>query len=380
MTRIVQIVPFIAPGSGVSGVAWNLDRELRALGADVESFTYTTALRGRPMTTGSTPRRERMLQAWRVVWFSTVGTLRAKRFLAERPDAVVLCHNNVMTGDVYINHGVLAASMRARGGAAWRMVRNPTHLFTYVRDLIRYRTRIHRAVVALTDAEVGTMERTYGRIRPRTVVISNGVDLDRFSPPTPDERATARAQFQLDDEDRVALFVGHDFDRKGLPVAIEALRHAPTVLLLVIGGNAGMVASARAIAEQHGVADRVLLLGEQRNLAPYLAAADMFVFPSAYESSGLVFLEALASGLPVVATPVGVAPHVVHDGVSGFLVARDPVEIGDRMERIAATDRSEWRERARAAVQDYSWNAIARQYLELVHELERERETERSRS
>ena len=60
----------------------------------------------------------------RMVWFTTVGTLRARRFLLERPDAVSICHNNAMVGDVYVNHGVVGAAMRARGNSMWRMVRN----------------------------------------------------------------------------------------------------------------------------------------------------------------------------------------------------------------------------------------------------------------
>ncbi|GAA1469089.1 glycosyltransferase [Microbacterium thalassium] len=378
MTRIVQIVPKMATGSGVAGVAFNLDRELRALGAHVERFTLREALRGKPMRVGKGWRRERFLQAWRVVWFSTVGTRRARKFLAERPDAVSICHNNVMAGDVYVNHGVLFAAMRARGHGVWRMVRNPTHVFTYVRDLIRYRSGIHRAVVALTTGEVETMRRTYGRIRPRTVVISNGVDLERFRPPTPDERAVARGNLSLEDEHRVALFIGHEFDRKGLPIAIAAMAHAPTVLLLVVGGQRTMVEQAHEIAVRHGVADRVMFVGQRADLFPYLAAADMFVFPSVYESSGLVFLEALASGLPVVATPVGVAADLVVDDVNGYLVPREPATIGDRLERIAASDPEGWRTRSRQSVLGYSWRAIAEQYLDLVHELEREHEAERS--
>ncbi len=111
-----------------------------------------------------------------------------------------------------------------------------------------------------------------------------------------------------------------------------------------------MVEQATTQAERVGVAERVLILGEQRELEPYYAAADMFVLPSAYESSGLVFLEALASGLPVIATPVGVATDVVRDGENGFIVRRDAAEIGDRMEQLAAADLTPWRERARASV------------------------------
>lgn len=375
MTRIVQIVPFMGRGSGVSGVAWNLDRELRRLGADVDAFTFTTARRGRPdpiRTRGWISAR--IASSWRVMWFSTVGTRRAEEYLAAHPEAVSIVHSNVMAGDVYINHGVLLAAMRARGHTVWRFLRDPTHIFTHFRDRRRYRGHTHRRIVALTDAEVQVLTDSYGRVAPPVTVISNGVDLDAYRPPTASQREQARAQFHLDDDDRVALFIGHEFDRKGLPVAIEALVHAPTVLLMVVGGIRRMVDAARARAVKLGVAHRVLFLGEQRGgLDPYLAAADMFVLPSVYESSGLVFLEALASGLPVVATRVGVAPAVVTDGVNGFLVDRDPTQIGDRLEQIAAQPAGTYTAAARASVADYSWAAIAQQYLDLANEIAAEK-------
>jgi UDP-glucose:(heptosyl)LPS alpha-1,3-glucosyltransferase len=374
VTRIVQIVPFMGPGSGVSGVAWNLDREFRRLGADVEAFTFTTARRGKPdpiRTRGWISAR--IASSWRVLWFSTVGTRRARDYLAQHPEAVSIVHSNVMVGDVYVNHGVLLAAMRARGHTVWRFLRDPTHIYTHFRDLKRYRGHTHRRIVALTKAEVQVLVDSYGRVGAPVAVISNGVDLEKYRPPTAEERARARAQFQLDGDDRVALFIGHEFDRKGLPTAVEALVHAPTVLLLVVGGIRRMVDAARAHAERLGVSERVLLVGEDREIHPYLAAADMFVLPSVYESSGLVFLEALASGLPVVATRVGVAPAVVSDGVNGYLVDRDPAQIGDRLEQIAAQPAGAYKAAARASVAGYSWAAIAKQYLDLAEEIAAEK-------
>ncbi|BDZ54909.1 hypothetical protein GCM10025870_19820 [Agromyces marinus] len=167
MTRIVQIAPTIEPGSGVAGVAYALEQEFRAAGVHVERFTAADA--GRTLVQ---PHRTRfglhLARAGNVIWFSTVGTRRAKRFLAARPDAVSFTHNDVMAGDVYVNHGLLQAAMRARGNYAWRMVRNPVHLFTALRDRIRYRGRTHRAVVALTGEEARLLTEVYGRVRPRS--------------------------------------------------------------------------------------------------------------------------------------------------------------------------------------------------------------------
>ena len=166
--RIVQIAPEIAPGSGVAGVAYELERALAAAGAHMERFTHLEAGRRAPQGP-----RSRLGHAWDVVWFSTVGTRRARAFLAARPDAISICHNDALAGDVYVNHGLLQAAMRARGQYVWRMVRNPLHLFTALRDRIRYRGRYHREIVALTEHEAALLIRTYGSVRAPIEVIHN---------------------------------------------------------------------------------------------------------------------------------------------------------------------------------------------------------------
>jgi UDP-glucose:(heptosyl)LPS alpha-1,3-glucosyltransferase len=102
----------------------------------------------------------------------------------------------------------------------------------------------------------------------------------------------------------------------------------------------------------------------------------LFVLPSAYESFALVVIEALATGLPVVVTPVGIAPEVIVDGVNGFLVERTGDAVGERISQIAALsddELDEWRRRARQSAETYSWREIARRYLSLADEVAAER-------
>ncbi|BDZ64519.1 hypothetical protein GCM10025877_14570 [Agromyces mangrovi Wang et al. 2018] len=370
--RIVQIAPTIEPGSGVAGVAFNLEREFRAAGVQVERFTAADAGRTLRGAGGGPPIVTHLERARNVVWFSTVGTRRARRFLAERPDAISICHNDVIAGDVYVNHGLLQAAMRARGHFAWRMVRNPVHLYTALRDRVRYRGRRHRAVVALTSHEAELLVDEYGRVRAPIHVIPNGVDLDRFRPPTDAERATARAEIDVADGRTLAVFVGHEFERKGLPIAIDALGGAPDVSLLVVGGTNDMIRRARAHARRYGVADRVHFVGTHADPVPFFWAADLLVLPSAYEANALVVLEALACGLPVVSTRVGFAPDILVDGENGFLVERDPASVAarlDALDRLGAAVTDAWRQRARRTAERYSWPEVARQYLSLVEAL-----------
>jgi UDP-glucose:(heptosyl)LPS alpha-1,3-glucosyltransferase len=174
----------------------------------------------------------------------------------------------------------------------------------------------------------------------------------------------------------VGVFVGHEFSRKGLSFAIRGLAFGSSALLMVIGGNDDIIAEAHAEAVEHGVGDRVLFLGVRKDLPNHLAASDFFVFPSAYEANALVVLEALASGLPVIATPVGFAPEVIRDGVNGYLVERDPEAVGARMEELATLDDESFaalRRGARASAEGYGWREVARRYLALVEELHAER-------
>ena len=368
MTHIVQIAPTIQPGTGVAAVAYHLEREFVARGAIVERFTAADA--------GRAPRRSprsalgaRLAHGWDVIWFSTVGTARARRFLAERPDAISICHNDVMTGDIYVNHGLLQVAMRIRGHYAWRMVRNPLHLFTAARDRIRYRGGRHRAFVALTEEEAALLVKTYGHLGAPVHVIPNGVDLEHFHPVDDAERASARAALGLPGDGLVAVFIGNEFDRKGLPIVLDALQRAPRVHLLVVGGTGDMIRRATAQAERFGVAGRVHFVGSHPSPGPFLRAADVLVLPSAYESYGLVITEALASGLPVVSSPVGIAPEAVADGVNGYIVPPDAAAVGQRLAELSEMDLNDWRHRARDAALAYTWRSVADRYLALVEKV-----------
>lgn len=371
--RVVQIAPRIAPGAGIPGVAWELQREFEALGHSVEALTADVLLPG-PRRMHRSTTLQLLALAGRVVALSFAGTRRARKYLSDRPDAVSICHSSVMAGDVFVNHVIPFAALRARGRTFWRVLRNPLHVFTLVRDGVRFRGRTHRAVVALTTDEADALRKMFGRVRPPVTVIPNGVDLDRFRPPDHDERRRSRDRLGLDDEDRVALFVGHELRWKGVPLLIEALTHAPTVMLLVVGGDSKTVPMMRKLAGERGVTERVLFAGVHTDLRLFLAASDMFVFPSSYESYGMVIAEALASGMPVIATRVGCAGDLVKDGETGFIVDPDPRQLADRMERIAATDIESWRTACRAAVEHLAWREIAHRYVRLLADAFSERD------
>jgi len=366
---IVQIAPEIAPGTGVGGVAHHLEQEWSKQGHHVLRFTLDDAGGGFiPRPHGRLTGRLALLA--RVVWFSTVGTTRARDFLRQHPDAVSICHNDVAAGDVYVNHGLLQVAMRSRGDYWFRMVRNPLHLFTTVRDRRRYSSSVHRIVVNLSREDDRMLRELYPGKRAATTVISNGVDTTKYAPPTAGERAAARASLGVSPDELLAIFIGHEYSRKGLDLLIDALDHSPgTVKVVVVGGSEVMIQSMRRRPSAVRHASRITFVGPSLDPRQWLGASDVLCLPSAYEASPLVVLEALAMGVPVIGTRTGSIADVVEDGVNGYLVERSVAEVASALARLDGADLAELRVAARRTALEHTWGDVARDYLQLFERL-----------
>jgi D-inositol-3-phosphate glycosyltransferase len=233
-------------------------------------------------------------------------------------------------------------------------------------------------IVALTSVDKQQMIRHYGEQAP-IVVIPGGVDLDRFAPR---HRADARAELGLDPDRKIVLFVGRIQRLKGLEVLVRAFAQLADLdaELLIVGGRPGTSHETREISRlQHlaarlGVAERTRFMGAvaHEQLPAYYSAADVSAMPSSYESFGLVAVESLACGTPVVATRVGGLRSIVRDGESGLLVPwRDADLFAERLRLVLTNDalRSALATRARNSVLQYGWDRIADEHVALFNEV-----------
>jgi D-inositol-3-phosphate glycosyltransferase len=149
---------------------------------------------------------------------------------------------------------------------------------------------------------------------------------------------------------------------------------------VVIGGNpAGdengiseEMVRLQDLCGELGLSDLVLFVGKrsQETLPYYYSAAEIVVVPSHYESFGMVALEAMACGTPVVASQVGGLAYLVKDGVTGFVVPNDdPVALGEQLTELV--NQTELRrilgEQAAEYAIDYDWGKISRQIVDLYH-------------
>jgi D-inositol-3-phosphate glycosyltransferase len=216
----------------------------------------------------------------------------------------------------------------------------------------------------------------------RIAVIPCGVDLDLFYPRDP---RAARARLGLPAE-RVLLFVGRLTPIKGLETLLRALAAAradglgeTAFRLVVVGGDKeerwdGPSARLRRLARDLGVGAWVDFRGPQPQdvLPDYYAAADLCVMPSRYESFGMVALEAMACGVPVVGSRVGGLNATVQDGVTGLLVAEGDVDALARGIAGLLSDEGRRRALGRQAVEwagRFGWPCVARKVAELYGEL-----------
>lgn len=180
------------------------------------------------------------------------------------------------------------------------------------------------AVIVSTDEERTALARLYGADPAKIQVISAGVDTDLFKPTA---KADARRSLGFAEEN-IVLSVGRVEPLKGLDIllmAMATLDDRSSTRVVIVGGDSETDREAvrlRSISKTLGLDELVTFAGAvpQERLNVYYNAADIFVLPSYYESFGLVALEAMACGVPVIASRVGGPKSFVKGGVTGYLI------------------------------------------------------------
>ena len=227
----------------------------------------------------------------------------------------------------------------------------------------------HR-ILAPTERERERLMTYYAAPYEKIGIVPCGVDLDLFFPI---EKRTARKKLGFDPEDRILLYVGRFDPLKGLNRLLEALAYLKNhhrLRLLIIGGDGNGAPESRQLrqtAVDLGIEDKVVFVGriEQEHLPPYYASADALVIPSHYESFGLVGLEALACGIPVISTPVGAMVSLLRQNKIGQLVSdTSPRSLAKGIESIISDLTLFSADRIRESVLEYSWSTVASAILE----------------
>ena len=245
-------------------------------------------------------------------------------------------------------------------------------------------------IIAATEAERSQLELLYGVNHQKVSIIPPGVDTHHFYPIPQDE---AKEAIGISPEDRMALFVGRIEPLKGVDTLLRAMavvkencqRFICPHYLVIIGGDpegrpedeTGEVQRLRKLSNELGLGEMVLFLGkrDQKTLPYYYSAAEVVVMPSHYESFGMVALEAMACGTPVIASQVGGLAFLVKDGETGYFVpAQNPEALAEKLRLIFVEPdlRASFGERAAAYALGFRWETITSQVASLYRSILKE--------
>ena len=315
-----------------------------------------------------------------------------KHFAAEKGIRYDLIHSH------YWMSGIAAETLKAEWGVPVihmfhtlglmknRIARNPAEMEGEYRiEGERRVLQIADQIIAATPAERTQLQFLYQANDSKITVIPPGVDTSRFYP-IPKEEAREIIGIPANGDDRLLLFVGRIEPLKGLDTLIHAIAmmreqgvqcRVPHYLA-VVGGDphasgenlSDEMARLQALREELGLNELVLFLGKraQDTLPYYYSAADVLIMPSHYESFGMVALEAMACGTPVVASQVGGLAFLVQDGQTGFVVPDgDPSALSERL-TLLLTDsnlRQKLGQQAALYARQYDWEKIVDQILDV---------------
>lgn len=310
-------------------------------------------------------RRVRFLK----VWLFDRGCRRALR--RQGPFDVIHGFGKTSEQDVYRDGSGCLADFQDYALAGARLRRALARLGPHQRVVARIERRRYRGggarrVVAISERVRAQVLARHG-LSPETVeVLHPAVDLERFAPWTEGRRRAAREALSLPAAAPLLAFVGHDYRRKGLDLALAALAQLPGAHLAVLGRDR-RAARYRRLARRLGVAERVLFLGPQP-AERLLPAADCLVFPSRFDAFGNAVLEAMAAGLPVVVSSRAGAAEAVVEGETGAVVrdAEDAAALAAAIRPyLDASLRAEAGRRARKEAERFSWEHQVERVLAL---------------
>ena len=369
--KLALVTPDVVKGRGQGRVNYELVRGALEGGYAVTLITTQVApdLAAHPrVRCVHLPVRHLPSRLVKDLWFGLGARRWLRRHVCEHD--VIMIDGSVTWADSDVNtvHFVHGAWLRSpyhvsrvsHGPYAWYQ-----GLYSRVHAFLEREAFSRARIVVAISEQVERELRDVGVPSQRLRLIPNGVDGDEFRPAPVD-----RSRLGLPGLAPLALFVGDIRSRrKNLELVLQALAAVPDLHLAVVGDTNH--SPYPTMASELGVRDRAHFLGYREDVPVLMQAADMFVFPSRYEANALVLLEAMAAGLPVIATRTGAAGTMV-TADSGVLL-EDPSDVIAMREALRKLMDRTVRDRMRVAAREqalhFSWKRMVGAYLALFQEL-----------
>lgn len=323
--------------------------------------------------------RPRWIALWLFAWWSWRQTRRGF--------AIVHSHENTWHGDVQTAHvRPMRYSLFARASSPLtkllvylKIYTSPRLLAHLYLERLRFRVKGHRVIVAVAPALADMIASTYAVDHARLRLVPPGIDLHRAGDggsPYVLSKRDARKALGLPSENWILLFVGHNFEKKGLAAVLQSLFLLPVdVSLVVVGGSAKQVEKWRLRVVQQGLDGRVTFTGSLSDVSPAFAAADCLAHATLDDMFPLVVLEAMAAKVPVLLSvaPFCLASPLVHNAQAAWML-QDPhcaQQIAEAVGALRADPALRGAQVARASVfaKGHGWSQVAEQQAQIYRDL-----------
>lgn len=375
MKIALVVYQFIREKGGVESYVFNLSKQLLDRGHEVHIFAHRFSQdRDKRLTVHHVPA----VTFWSPLkyWTFAVNTPKIIRKTKVKFD-LVHGFTQTLLQDIY----------RVGGGCHWdymihtyplmrslvgRMLLclNPRHLSLLFLERIIFKGKHYKQITCISEQCREEIIKHYTVSSNDIEVIYNGVDINIFTPQNRIRyRDAVRTQYGVAPDEVLLVFVGSGFKRKGLKYVVEALslvNKSQKVKLLVVGK--GNFREYQRLAKEKGVFDKVVFAGVCKQIERIYVGGDIFVFPSEYDAFGTACLEAMASGLPVIASKTSGVSEIIRHGKDGFVV-HHPIDAKDITNCINVLLEKEKREHmglaARQTAEIYSFEANSEKTLRI---------------
>jgi UDP-glucose:(heptosyl)LPS alpha-1,3-glucosyltransferase len=306
----------------------------------------------------------------------------ACEIVATMRDALVQSHERIPCCDIYrAGDGVHAAFVVHRGRSVGFLKRLYLTFSSYHRNTLRVERKLFasprlKAVIVNSEMVADEIVAHYAYPRERIHHIPNGIDLSRFDEATLNAlRVKTRNDLGIHDARKVLVIVGSGYERKGVAQAIKALALSKSGAVLLVVGHEKRPSHYQSLASSLGIGADVKFVGRQKDVLPYLAAADAMILPTVYDPFPSATLEGFAAGLPVITSEACGARDIAREMDKGLV--RDTNDITGLAQAISIalklSDKPETRQRARAIAARFDMDKMTDGMLALYERVAKEK-------
>ncbi len=263
---------------------------------------------------------------------------------------------------------------RSQRGPHYKLLPRYRHFANYEKAVFGKDSRAE--ILIISEVQKPFFIQYYGTAPERMHTLPPGISRDRVAPPNADQiRARKRAQLGLEDNDKLVLLVGSGFIKKGLKRAILAVGALPESIkqrtrFLVIGEDKPN--QFLRLIDRLNLGDTVNIMGGSDEVPEFLLAADLLIHPASDENAGMVLLEAMVAGLPVLATDVcGYGHYIVEAGMGSLVPSPFQQEtLNTRLRQmLELDDRAKWVRNGRAFAESADIYSLPQKAVDVIEEV-----------